>query len=377
MRVLEVGRIVALFAGAFQDGTSLVDSTTAIPLPGHSPVPGGGENSYSALPEFLAGPENRLVPVAVRSVLEGSASGYNPVVFCGPGGTGKSHLARGLAGQWKARYRRRQVLYTTAADFARELRDAVDTQATDEFRTRYRKAALLVLEDLGWLADKHPVQAELEHTLDQRLATARQVVVTAPAAPSRLAGIIPRLQSRLECGLTVALSPPDPDARLTILRQLAGQQKIELSGSASEMLAEGLPVTVPELAEALVQLELPARLEGGTIDAEAAGRFLAQRNGWGTARLRDVALTTARFFALKLSELRGPSRRQAVATARGVAMYLARRLTPKSLEQIGQYFGGRDHTTVMYGCRKTEGLLKDDPSICQAVKQLQEKLLSA
>lgn len=350
-----------------------MDSIVAIPLPGHSPDPDGDRNSPSALPQFLAGPENRLVPAAVRSLLDDPPGGYNPLLLCGPGGTGKSHLARGLAARWKVRCRRR-VLCTTADDFSRELSDAIETQATDDFRKRYRTAALLVLEDVDRLAGKHHAQEDLVHTLDVRLAAGRQVVVTASGVAAGLAGISPRLQSRLDSGLTVPLARPGPSVRLAILRELAPQREIELSGSAAEVLAEGLPVTVPELVDVLVQLQIPARLEGGKINAESARRFLSQRNGWRQSRLRDIAVTTARLFDLKLSDLRGPSRRQAVVTARGVAMYLARRMTDKSLGHIGRYFGDRDHTTVMYGCRKTEKLLRSDASIRQAVHQLQEKL---
>ncbi len=353
-----------------------MDSIIAIPLPGHPLGPGGDRNSCSALPEFLAGPENRLVEPAVRSVLDDPPGGYNPLVFCGPDGTGKSHLGRGLAAQWHTRYPRRRVLCTTAADFARELTDAVETQATDELRNRYRKAGLLILEDIDRLAGKDDIQEELVHTLDALLATGRRIVVTAWAAPARLAGIIQRLQSRLDCGLTVPLALPGAAARLAILQQLARLRKIQLSESAAAMLAEALPLTVPELLDVLLQLEIPARLQGGTVDAETARSFLALRNGSQRAGLHDIAVATARLFALRLSDLRGASRRQAVVTARGVAMYLARQLTPKSLEQIGRYFGGRDHTTVMYGCRKTEELLKNDPAICRAVRQLQEKLQS-
>ena len=351
-----------------------MDRIIAIPLSGQPPGTGGDLNPGSAWPEFLAGPENRLVEPAVRSVLDDPANGYNPLLFYGPTGTGKSHLARGLAAEWKARHLRQRVLCTTAADFVRELTDAIQTQATDELRERYAAAALLVLEDLDRLAGEHDVQEELVQTLDALLAADGRVVLTASTAPARLPGIMPRLRSRLESGLTVPLAPPGPGARLAVVEQLARLRELELSESAAQLLAEGLPVTVPELLDVLVQLEASDQLEGGRIDGKAARQFLAVRDGRRQVALHPIAVSTARLFALKPSELRSASRRQAVVTARGVAMYLARQLTAKSLDQVGRYFGGRDHTTVIYGCRKTERLLENDPAIRRAVEQLHKEL---
>lgn len=350
-----------------------MNGVIAIPLPGCPIAPDVDGDDCSVLPDFLAGPENRLVETAVRSVLGDRPDGYNPLVLYGPSGSGKSHLAQGLATKWKARHRRRRVEYTTAADFARELTDAIKTQATDELRNRYRKAALLVLEDVDRLAGKNEAQEELVHTVDALLAGGRRMVVTAAAAPARLPGIAPGLQSRLISGLTVPLAPPGPAARLAILQRLAQMRKIKLPQPAAEILAAGLTAMVPGLVAAMVQLEVPARLLGGTVDAAAAEAFLARRNGSRQAGVGEIASATARLFSLKLSELRGPSRRQAVATARAVAMYLARQLGGRSLQQIGRYFGGRDHTTVMYGCRKIEDMMEHDPAIRRAVQQLRER----
>ena len=291
----------------------------------------------------------------------------------GPSGTGKSHLARGLATAWKARYRRRRVVYTTAIDFARDLSDAMETQAMDDLRAGYHKVALLVFEDVDRLAGKQAAQEELIRTFDVLVRAGRRLVVTASAGPARLPGIMPALQMRLAAGLTVPLAAPGPNTRVVILNRLAGLRAIELSQPVARILADGLSATVPELFSALVQLENTSRLAGGRIDAEAVRSYLAGRNDSRKPQLRSIAGVTARFFSLKLSDLRSPSRRRAVVAARGVAMYLARHLAKQSLKQIGEYFGGRDHTTVIHSCRRTEKLLKSDPVIRDAVEHLQRK----
>ena len=356
----------------------MVSGVVSIPLAGrpldlHERAP-GDRSSPVTLHQFLAGPENRLVEVAVRSVFEHPLATYNPLVFYGPSGTGKTHLARGLETAWKARYhRRRRVQYTTATDFARELADAIETQAMDDLRTKYRTAALLVFEDVGRLAGKPAAQAEFLHTCDALLAAGSRLVATAAAAPAELPGIVPGLQSRLAGGLSVPLLPPGPEARLAILRRLAAVRGVDLPRDAAELLANGLSATVPELFGAVVQLEVSARLRGGCIDVEMVESFLARRNGSRQPPLQQIAALTAKYFSVKLADLRGPSRRRLVVTARDVAMYLARRWTGESLKQIGEFFGGRDHSTVMHGCRKIEGLLKTDAGVRQAVQCLQQK----
>jgi len=355
----------------------VVDGVVIIPLSGKTHEPrsdrADAPDRAPGLRPFLVGPENRLVEPAIRAVLGEQPSHYNPLVLLGPSGTGKSHLARGILDQWRDVNPKKRAVFTTAADFARELADAIDTQDTDEMRARYRKARLVVLEDIGSLAGKAVAQEELVHVLDALPATDSQVVVTALAPIGQLPGISARLRSRLEAGLTVPLSLPGAATRRVVLLRSAGLRGISLSEPVAKLLADGLSVSVPELDGALLQLEMPARLHGGMIDAEAVRSYLAHRNGASEPALRDIAIAAARFFTLTLTELRSASRRRAVVTARGVAIFLARQLTPKSLEQIGQYFGGRDHTTVMHALRKTEGLVKTDPAIRQAVAQLRLK----
>jgi chromosomal replication initiator protein len=355
----------------------MADGIVMIPLAGHPMAcdarPGDQTDRPAVLGHFLAGPENGLVEPAVHAVLNRQPCAYNPLVLYGPSGTGKSHLARGLAAAWKTRFPGQRVAYCLAIDFARELADAIVAQAVEDFRLQYRDAALAVFEDVGDLAAKDAAQEELLYTLDAILRKGGQVLVTAKAAPRELPGLTPGLQARLGSGLTVPLAQPGPNARLAILQRLAQLREIDLSDPVAQLLAEGLSGTVPELLGALIQLQVPARHDRQKIDTQAVREYLAQRNATRRPQVRQIALAAARHFSLKLADIRGSSRRRPVVAARDVAMFLARQLTKESLQHIGQYFGGRDHTTVMHACRKTEGLLTADPAIGQAVHELQQR----
>jgi len=322
---------------------------------------------------FLAGPENRLAEAAVRAVLHSPSSRYNPLIFYGSSGTGKSHLALGLAAAWQARRPRKRVEVTQAKNFARELLDAVEAQAVDDLRLRFRRADLVVFEQLERLAEHRPAQEELIVTLDALVSEGRQVVGTAHAAPGQLGSLLPGLRSRLCSGLAVPLSPPGPAARLALLEQFAAKQDVVLDALGVRLLAEGVAGTVPELLGALRQLQLDASTDGASIGTEAVQRFLAARDGAEPPTIAGVTAAAARAFSVTVSELKSPSRSRAVVTARDVAMYVARQLTGTSLQQIGRHFGGRDHTTVLHGCRKIELLRERDPAIRETVEALLKK----
>lgn len=351
---------------------------TRIPLRGYSTEgrsgPSGGSPLGIALAHFVVGPENYLVETAVHSVLADARASYNPVVFHGPTGTGKSHLAHGLAGAWKAQHRRQPVVVKAAIDFVRELNDAVEAQGVPEFREVFRRAAIWIIEDVERLANRPTAQGEFIVLLDEALAAGTRVVVTAATPPAAMTEIAPRLQGRLLDGLTVPLVPPELDARRAILADAAKLRGVPFSEEAIEALARGLRVTAPRLFGAVIQLETAATVRGTAVDLELARKHLARQRGSRRVELRAIAAATARHFALRMSELKSPSRRKVVVYARGVAMFLARELTGGSLNRIGEFFGGRDHATVLHGCRKTEELVKTEPTIRQAVQTVRDRL---
>lgn len=359
-----------------QDGATVGQGVAVIPISGYTKGRrrGRGAGREEPVPDaFLAGPENQLIEMAVRAVLDGPSHRYNPLVFYGNSGTGKSHLAHGLAAAWQARRPRKRVEVIHAKDFARELLDAVEAQAIDDLRLRFRTADLVVFEQLELLAEHRAAQEELMATLDVLCAEGRQVVGTAHAAPGQLTGLLPGLKSRLCAGLTVPLSPPGPAARAALIERLAAQLDLAIDTSAVRLLADGLTGTVPELLGTLRQLQFDALNDRKRIDTEGVRCFLANRNNGSPPSIAEIAATTARCFSVTVADLKSPNRGRAVVTARDVAMYVARQLTGQSLQQIGQHFGRRDHTTVLHGCRKVELLMDRDPAIRETVETLLNK----
>jgi chromosomal replication initiator protein len=360
----------------------MVDATLDIPLTGNSAIHPFQVKEEApnppSLANFVAGQENRLVEVVMRAVLERSPDHYNPIFLYGPSGTGKSHLAQGLALAWKARHRRSHVQCTTVVDFARELAEAIESQGVEEFRAKYRQADFVVFEDIGELGQKRSeklsAQEELSYTLDALVQHESWVIVTCSKSPAEIENILPTLQSRLMAGLTVPIAPPEFETRRTILERVVHDRQLKLPSSALHALAEGFDGTVPELLGALTQLELPARRKGKEIDSRTVRIFLDEKRREGRPEIPQIAATVAKHYGIKLSELRGSSRQRAVVSARSVAIYLTRRITRTSLDQIGQYFGGRDHTTMMHSCRKIEELIHAEPAFRMELEQLEKKL---
>jgi chromosomal replication initiator protein len=348
-----------------------VGALTSPPAEGGFALALGGGPTWAS--RFVAGPENALALGAVEDVCTRSTCPSNPLVLYGPTGIGKSHLAHAIACHVAEAQPGSSVVYESAADFARGFAEAVESRGVLPWREAHRSATLLVLDDLEQLADRLAAQIEFLHTIDSLRDTGDRIVVTARGVPSRIPHLLPALTSRLSAGLTVRLAAPGPATRLVVLRMIAAARDLSISEDALRLLADELAVTVPELSGALHDLNAGGN-PGEPVDSRAAASYVRSRVGGRRATLRDIATHTARYYAMHVADLRGPSRRRNIANARAVAMYMARQLTDKSYCAVGKYFGGRDHTTVLHGCRKTKELMAQDTGLRQVVLELQSQL---
>ncbi len=376
---------------------------------GRNPV---GESRRSpSLRGFLAGEENRLPLSAVEKFLDDAVSSIDQagdvanddaaanidvgargglLVLHGPSGTGKTHLVEALLAQWSARLPELSVVALSGSDYAEQYADAVENDRITEFQSRVRAADLFVLEDAGKLATKSPAQWELLHTLDALEQRGAYVVLTLDAAPQTYDTLLPGLIGRFSAGFVFPLAAPSQSTRRALLAAFAAERGLSIDPKAVDLLAADRETTVRELRGTLASLEAEAldqaRREAAktlfplrpgetpAIDLAVVRRFLANRGGGEGPTLKQIVEQTARHFGLRAADLKSGSRRRSVVTARDTAVFLARRLTKKSLQEIGEYFGGRDHTTILHSCRKLEAADELDPTQRATITTLRERL---
>lgn len=363
------------------DGAGVVSGVYSIPLELTRTNPLGGRSSTSdwVLREYIADDESSLVRVVSDSIDKNNPR-YNPILIYGATGTGKSLLAHGLASRWKKQRPRGRMVFMAGVDFVRHYAAAVDTDSVGEFRTRLRQASLIVIDGIHHVAGKDAAQSELMSLLDHATRRRHQILATARQLPSEVPGLSAALASRLSGGLSVPIHVPGTEARRVIIGRLAENRDIRLPTAVVHLLAEGNPSTphflktVPQLDEALGNLTRTAELTRSPIDEDLVRQFLSEESPSKRTTLRTITSHVAKHFQIKTTDIRGATRRQKVVRARGIAMFLARRLTDKSLQQVGQFYGNRDHSTVLYSYRKIESLMKSDPSMHETVERLMEQI---
>lgn len=339
----------------------------------------GAAASSGSLPYFLAGPENQLAAFVCRQD-ESLFELGNPILLIGPSGVGKTAVALHLAARQATRQgggdSPAEVLCLPAIDFSRQYAEAVASDDMPPFRSLIDEAPILVLDDLQLIADKGAAQDELATRLDHRVRHAMATILTCRRLPSEIRGLHPTLASRVLPGLTIPINPPVGPTKRLLLGELALVHQLEIDEALLDLLATGLDDSLPtrSLEAAIKQIALWTKMHNAPPSPEAIGAVIDAVGRRGEISLPQITQAVAKYFRQKSSELRSQSRKQRLVRARSLAMFLARRLTSKSMHQIGDYFGGRDHTTVLHAIRKTESLLGDDPDLQRAADEVTEKL---
>ncbi len=358
-------------------GVFVIPEATSTALPSAAPPLGlavARSRAWVGWDEFLAGAEHRELAVVVERLLSrrGLAS-YSPLVLHGAAGTGKSHLLCRLATAASERLGT-SVPVWRAADLPYRLPADIDETSPRPVAT-VESGPWLLVDELDDLSRDEAVQERLVRRLDEVRQRQGVACLVARRPPSELVHLIPRLATRLTAGLWLPLANPSHEVRREILRRFAWRYNLRITDDAAEALVLGVCGTVRDLLTAAMFLQSIASREAGLITTEQVALYLAQRKQRRGLSLVRLVQRIARRFGISPVEVRSASRRKSVVQARGLAMYLARELTGKSLTEIGAFFGGRDHSTVLHACTRTAQVLDSDAvlrSIAAAVREAWE-----
>ncbi len=322
---------------------------------------------------FVVGASNRLAHAAAQAVVESPAHAYNPLFLYGGVGLGKTHLLHAIGNQCCENGL--HVLYVSSEDFTNDLINAIRGHTTEAFRERYRRSDVLLIDDIQFIAGKESTQEEFFHTFNTLHGQDKQLVISSDRPPKALVTLEERLRSRFEWGLTVDIQPPDFETRLAILRSKAERTGRSVEPALLEIIARRVQSNIRELEGALTRVLAFSDLSGVPLTEQvvesALEDFLPRGSELDIDQIIDLVATR---FGVSRERLLGRDRSREVALPRQVAMYLIREETDASLPQIGAALGGRDHTTVIYGCDKIADLLERDDTLRRQIFALREAL---
>lgn len=327
---------------------------------------------------FVTGKANQLAHAAALQVAETPGVAYNPLFIYGGVGLGKTHLLQSIGNLVSQKNPQARICYVHATNYISGVVRAFQTKNFDEFKQFYNSLDLLLIDDIQFIADKPGTQQEFFYTLNSLIDTNKQVVITCDTFPKEISGIEPRLTSRFTCGLTVAIEPPGLEMRVAILLQKSSTNGSPIGEDVAFFIAKHVRSNIRELEGALNRIEAYARFHKRIINIdlakEALKDLLAAQNK--QVSIENIQKTVADFYRIKLVELLSKKRSRAIARPRQIAMCLARELTQLSLPEIGNAFGGRDHSTVLHACKTIESLRNSDSALNSDFNLLNQTLRS-
>ena len=314
---------------------------------------------------FVEGNSNQIARAACLQVSQNPGKAYNPLFIYGGTGLGKTHLIHAVGNMLRERDRNAQVVYQNCEHFVADMVRSLQHNAINEFKRRYRVLDALLIDDVQFLAGKERSQEEFFYTFNSLLESRQQVILTCDRYPKEVAGLEDRLKSRFGSGLTVAVEPPELETRVAILKSKAEQMQLGLPDEVAFFIAQRIRSNVRELEGALRRVYANAQFTGKpitlTFAKEVLSDLLTLQDKLVT--IENIQRTVADYYKITINELLSNSRLRVLSRPRQIAMALTKELTALSLPEIGDAFGGRDHTTVLHACRKVRELQNDDSQI--------------
>ena len=362
-----------LLSEAFQSvfGSQIAFAITVPEERKAAPAPSAESDGYDlTFDTFVVGPSNRFAHAACQAVASQPATLYNPLFIYGNSGLGKTHLLNAIANEFKKNYPDRSVVYAKSEAFTNEIIEAIARGTTPAFREKYRKADLFLMDDIQFIAGKISVQEEFFHTFNTLYEAKKQIVLTSDRPPKDISTLDDRLKTRFEWGLTADVQPPDFETRIAIIIRKAESVGLDIPETVCEYIANRLKNNIRQLEGAVKKLRAFHLLENKPINiatAQAAISDIINNNQPAPVTVDKIIEEVARTFSgnvpggITPEDIRSKKRNANISMARQVSIYIAREITNMSMVEIGQTFGGRDHSTVVYAIRQAEQNIKKDP----------------
>jgi chromosomal replication initiator protein len=358
-------------------------------LPPSDPVPVASPQSDFALSDlnprytfegFVIGESNRLARATAESIAKSPGTQYNPYVIYGGVGLGKTHLMHAIGNAMRRQHPKARVLYTTSEQFVNEYIGAVQNNALDAFRAKYRSLDCLLIDDIQFMIGKERSEQEFFHTFNALFDSRKQIVVSSDRSPKEMSPLEQRLVSRLEWGFVADIKPPDLETRIAILRKKAEIEGFSVPDDVVLFLASSIKTNVRALEGSLIRLKAFQSMTGAPLSVDDARDILKDTlsmDDGSPVRVETIQRVVALKYSVDVKDLKGQQRTASIALPRQVAMYLSCVMTDQSSTDIGRSFGGKDHSTVLHARKKIEKKIEEDPFFLELINRLQADVKAA
>jgi len=327
---------------------------------------------------FVCGASNQFAYAASQAVANKPASNYNPLFIYGGVGLGKTHLVHAIGNHILAKNAKAKICYYSSEKFMNEMINCLRYKKMEEFRNKFRKMDLLLIDDIQFMAGKEATQEEFFHTFNALYDSHKQIVITSDKFPKEIPGLEERLRSRFEWGLIADIQPPNIETKMAILKKKADMHGIELPDDVAFFLANGANSNIRELEGMLIRLEAFASLTGSALTLNMAREvmkdIIVEKTKEVTVEM--IQKVVAEHFRIKLSELKSDKRVKTLVVPRQIAIYICRELTKASYPEIGEKFGGKDHSTIIHSVKKIEKQMAGDNEFRASVEDIKKKVLA-